>query len=381
MYKHECYKIFTRKSSYVVFALVLALMVYAERVPADWNMASDIYEELYEELGGPVSEEKESYVREQMEASDAQELGIYTEEDRIAGEVYYLVSLAGLGLQENTARQNELKEQMDRLSASRYDYRVAEKELGMLKEVESSYGFYIVQAWLGMFHFIEPFFSVILLAILILIGLSPVFADEFTQRTTGLILATKNGKRHLVTAKLMAAVTYIVTIFLSLHVFNFILQLNKYGGIQGWNAPIQSLKTASPYSNYFNSPFAWEVWQFYAVTLSVQFFGSVAFALVVLSASVFTRNALVTFFVSGVVLGLPRVMNVIGSEYQWAHFLTSFSYMETLRIERLFSSFNAYNVLGQPILYPVLQVIIYTIISVCLIGFIYRVFRKHQVSY
>lgn len=179
----------------------------------------------------------------------------------------------------------------------------------------------------------------------------------------------------------MAAVTYIVTVFLSLHIFNFILQLNKYGGIQGWNAPIQSLNTASPYSNYFNSPFAWEVWQFYVVTLSVQLFGSVAFAILVLSVSVFTRNALVTFFVSGVILGLPRVMNVIGSEYKWAHFVTSFSYMETLRIERLFASFNAYNVLGQPILYPVLQVIIYTMLSVGLIWFIYRVFRKHQVSY
>lgn len=176
----------------------------------------------------------------------------------------------------------------------------------------------------------------------------------------------------------MAAITYIVTIFLTLHAFNLIIQLMKYGGLQGWNAPMQSLNNL--YSNYSSSPFAWEVWQFYAAMLSVQFFGSIALAILVLLVSILAKNAFVTFFLSGMILGIPYVLNQFGSEIQWVQYISSFSYMETIRIERLFATFNAYNVFGQPILYPVLQIILYTILSVCFIWLIYRVFHKHQVN-
>lgn len=196
MYKHECFKIFTRKSIYIVFILVLALIVYAERMPIEFVMTGDVYEDLYEELGGPVTEEKELFVREQMRASDAGESVAYTEEDRIAGHVHFLVSLAGMNLQENLERQNELNEQLDKLSIGSYDYKLAKKELAMLEEVESSYGFYIVQAWHGLFHFIEPFFTVILLSLLLLIACRQSLQMNLRKKQQVSFLQRKTGNEN-----------------------------------------------------------------------------------------------------------------------------------------------------------------------------------------
>lgn len=79
----------------------------------------------------------------------------------------------------------------------------------------------------------------LMMCVLIVITLSPVFAEDRSCHTDGVIYAARYGKTKLASAKVIAAletVTGIYFIFLS---FIFILYGSTYG-LQGWNVNIQS---------------------------------------------------------------------------------------------------------------------------------------------
>lgn len=372
MYKHELYKVFTKKSLYLVFFLIVILLVYANREPMlDWVMKDEVYEDLYQVYGGPVTDELEREVREQMRASDAGEASV----DRATGEVQFFVAISGSYLGQLEERKDLLNNKIDMLDDTTFQYLEATKELEMLESLGNPYGFYRIQSWTGLIDLIEPFFSVVLITIMILLGLSPIFAEDHSQKTIGLILATKHGRKQLVTAKLLASATYIALIFGSLHLANFMIQLNGYGGLHGWDAPMQSLFTFP--ANYAMSPFAWDVWQFYAVVLTVQFLGSLAFGLLILFLSHLTKNVLMTFFISGSILGLPFVLRQIGLDRGFFETFNLFSYLEFIRIERLFDQFRAFNFFGQPVLYSTYLIGVFGLISLLLLSGVYY-HSKHQ---
>jgi hypothetical protein len=375
VFKHECYKIFTRKSIYIVFFLVVLTMMYANSKPGDLTMKDEVYEELYQALGGPVTEEKVIYVREKMRASDMGEATSQTLEE---GNVLFLVALSGMNKDALNERKETLEMELTVLSEKSYEYKVAAKELNMLNELGQPHGFYLIRAWQGMVNFIEPVVGMIFLSTLVILGLTPVFADEYTKRTAGLILATKHGKRKIVTVKMLAAMTYISVIYIALHLVNLFLQLKMYGGLQGWDAPIQGLNKINWY--YGQSPYTWDIWQFYTITLSVQLFASVAVGILVLCLSVTTKNSMVTLFVSAAVLGIPFMIQQLGLDRGTFAYVANFNYGELMKITNLFDQFKAYNVFGFPMLYPHLLFFFISVITAFLVFFTYHRFRNQQVS-
>lgn len=375
MYKHELYKIFTKKSLYITFFLIVLLLVFANSESMlDWVMKDEIYDELYQTHGGPVTEELELMVREQMRASDAGEVSV----DQATGDVQFLVAMSGLNLEQLEERKEFLASKIETLDQKTYQYREATKELEMLKELGNPYGFYLIQAWTGMMDLIEPFFSVVLIAIMILLGLSPVFAEDHAQKTIGLVLATKHGKKNLVTSKILASITYIGVVFISLHFTNFLIQLNGYGGLHGWDAPMQSLVNYP--SDYSMSPFNLNVRQFYFIMLTVQFIAGVAFGVLVLCLSNLTKNYLMTFFVSGSLLGLPFILRQIRLDHGFFKTFNLFSYLEFIRIERLFDQFKTFSFFGQPILYPTYLIGVFGLVTILLLGVLYYRSKHQQVT-
>ncbi|MCT8138390.1 hypothetical protein H1D32_11890 [Anaerobacillus sp. CMMVII] len=382
MYKHECYKIFTRKSIYVVFFLVILTMVYADiLLPGDMTMKEEVYLELSETWGGPVTEEKIMLVREQMRVSDGGGRTL-TFEDRAAGEVHYTVAVAGIHAEALHERKEALQGKLATLQEASYEYKEASKELTMLNQLGEPHGFYLIRAWRGMFDFIEPAVGSVFLATLIILGLTPVFADEYSKRTAHLILATKHGKRKIVTTKVMAALTYLFVVFSLLHIVNLLLQVIKFGGIQGGQGPMQNLPGGMLFNqNYGLSPYALEVWQFYAVTLTFQIFAGVALGLLVLLLSILTKNSMMTFFISGAVLAIPMMIKQVGFEQGILKYITYFNYLEIMMVVDLFEQFKAYQVLGYPILYPHMSLAIFSVITIIVVVFIYHRFRHQQVNF
>ncbi len=99
----------------------------------------------------------------------------------------------------------------------------------------------------GYITFYECIFVMIWLVFLVMvIGLSGVFADENTCRTDALILSSRNGRRVTCLAKLTAGITFSAAAMLVVTGTGLLIPLLAYGA-GGWNTPVQNVLVGSPY--------------------------------------------------------------------------------------------------------------------------------------
>lgn len=390
MVKHELYKILSRKSIYVLLILILAMMTYAAFAMSfgDYTMKYPIFDELAETWGGPVTEEKVANAREIMRTDDEEATNnpsptTQTVDESRESYVHFLTIVAGMYSDELVTEKERLQSEMEKHDSNTYKYRVADKKLTMLEELGQPYGYYVIQAWRGMHILIEPTFSSMFLIILVLIGLTPVFSEEHTQRTAGLIAATKHGKSKIVTAKILASLTYIFGIFLILNIANTFIQWFFHGGFAGWDVPVQSFFDYYMSHNVYQySPFNWVVWQTYAVTLGIQLFAAVIVALLVLFLSSRIKNTMMGFFIGGSILIAPALFTSLGltERYRLFKIIKDFSYLELLRADGLINQFKAYNLFGQPILYSTVILILFTILSAAIVALTYYGVSKQEIN-
>lgn len=381
MYKHECTKIFSRKSPYIVFLFIILMMFYVHPYPIEPTMKESIYEDLHDSWGGPVTEEKLLKVREAMRASDAGETTSSTFEEEAESDVYFLVSVSHLQEMELMERKEVLRGEIHAFPEKSYPYKSARKELAMLDKLEQPFSYNVIRAWRGMFDFISPAMTVIFLAILILLGVTPVFTDDYSKQRIDLILASKHGKRRIVTAKIMAVITYVAAILFSLHLVNAIFAWFKFGGLKGWDVPIHGLGALESISffSFETSPFNLNIWQLYIITIFIQFVGLIAFAILIMLLSILFKNSINTLLVSSLVVGLPFLMEHLEfGTFQRGIFsyITDFNYAAFMKASTLFETFKAYNLFGFPVLYPNVLLLTFGILTAGFIGLIYRRFRK-----
>lgn len=390
MFRHELYKILSRKSIYVLLVITIATVAFASTVATDSIMNNHIFTDSEETLGGPTTVEKVEYAREKMRESDEEgEKNVGPADDKdfnsieqSANIVHFLTVVAGMQSDEMIEEKKSLQREMTKHDLDTFSYKVAEKKFNMLEELGQPYGYYVIQAWRGMNTLIEPVLGSMFIIILILIGLTPVFSDEHTQRTASLIAATKHGKRKNVTAKIMASLTYIFCLFLILNVANTLIHWNIHGGFTGWDAPTQSfIDSMMSQPIYKYSPFNWKIWETYAITLAVQFFASAIISILVLFLSSRVKNTMIVFFTSGAIITFPTLITALGLDrFQFFKFLKDFSYLELLRADGLFSDFKAYNLFGNPVLYPILIIFLFGFITIGILILTYYGISKQEIN-
>lgn len=375
MYKHELYKIFTKKSIYFVLILIILVMVYGYRgISGNETLKGEEFDVLFEEWGGPITEERIEKVQEFMRSSDEGEHFPATD-----GHVHHLVAVSGMNEVDLKERKQDLISEIKRGEEQSYKNKAMQKELAMLEKLEEPFGFYLIRAWQSLFEFIEPFMSVVFLATLIVLGITPLFTEEYSNRTIHLLLATKYGKRKVITAKIMAMITYITVVFITLHGINFIMQVNNFGGISGWDAPMQNLSTWWSIIYFNTAPFKWNILQFYLITLGIQYMACIFIGILVMFLSIIFKNILITLLTSAIIIGLPSFIGQF-TEEGILTYIDSFNYAELLKASVLFEEFSAYNVFGTPILYPVLLVSIFTLITVIMGILIYHLHPKTEIN-
>lgn len=372
MYKHELYKIFTKKSIYIVLFFILLIMMYGYRgVFGEETLKGETFDTLFEEWGGPITDEKVEKARRLMQASDGGE-----QFPRADAYVHHLVAASGLNSAHLSERKQELRAEIKRSKNQTYKQKVMQKELHMLEKLNEPFGFYLIRAWQGMFDFLEPFMSVVFLATLVVLGVTPLFSEEYSNRTIHLLLATKNGKRKIITSKMMAMVTYITFVFILLHGVNFMMQVIHFGGISGWNTPMQNLTTWS-LIHFSGAPFKWNILQFYLMTLGIQYIACLCIGILVMFLSILFKNTLITLLASTFMIGGPSFIGQFAEEGIVSQ-INAFNYAELLKASVLFEEFKVYNVFGTPILYPILLFILFVIVTVILGVSIYQIHPKTE---
>jgi ABC-type transport system involved in multi-copper enzyme maturation permease subunit len=247
-----------------------------------------------------------------------------------------------------------------------YERKKAGLNISMLKSVKTS-SFYFTLPLDNDVNFTMGL-GFVIMGILILLGVSPIFTEEYSTNMDLLILSSKKGRRSVVTSKVLSTVVYCIFIALFVLLLNFLIQAASLG-IHGLNAPIQlnRIFTDSPYAVTYGT---YLLIQFCLSTLACVFFG-----LLVLFVSSISVNVLLPFFICGTLFASTAFINSLSSAVPTA--LTEFSnlsYTELMRVDKLFKSFKTYNLFGQPILYLNMIIglyIIFTALAICSTYFIF----------
>ncbi|MDE6320215.1 MAG: ABC transporter permease, partial [Lachnospiraceae bacterium] len=146
------------------------------------------------------------------------------------------------------------------------------------------------------------------MALFFAIVLSSLFAGEWHDNTSSIILTTKNGWRQLAAAKILTGLSFTLELFAMVAVGMILLQL-VFLGTEGWNMPIQMIKMiAIAPMNMLQA----EIYE-YAFTL----LGAVGFAGVVMLFSARCKNQVLALLLSlAVVYGAMAFKEKV--HIQWA---------------------------------------------------------------
>ncbi len=188
--------------------------------------------------------------------------------------------------------------------------------------------------------------------------IAPVFAVESSSGMDNLILSSRNGRRKIVTAKLLsvlAASTVVVALYLAA---TFLLGFLPNGSFHGWDAAIQSIPA------YARSMFPWKVWQLAAVGAAWLIFTGAVYSLIICFISSRMKSQMGTAGVSLAILFVNVGLAAMGDTMtQKLGALVDFGLANVTLIKEVFGGHKGFNVFGMYVSYPAMAVFVLTAIA------------------
>ncbi|KRW90736.1 hypothetical protein SD51_13080 [Alicyclobacillus tengchongensis] len=372
--RFELYKLFSRKSVWIFFAI----MVFCIYLPLQiLTSSSGGYAGYYQSVP-PTAQQVQQAKSELKKIAPKLEgtAGLPNNEVNILNRAY-LRDTAILNAETGSAIKPDLEmlqQSINKLKAQGqigFTYRADTLEYNMMKHLPYiGFGHYN-----GASNMMVDFFKtygLIIFGAIILVGLSPVFSEEYSLGTDSFLLTAKRGRRQLVTSKILASTLYVLVMEGILLLVNVASNLSLFD-IGGFDYPLQSIAL-------YSAPFHLSVAQYIGVAVLIQLLGGVAFGFLIMLLSSFNRSTLVTFFVSAGIFALPELIVLMFGLKNWAQTLMDFSYTGLIQVSRLFKSFVAYNVFGYPVLYPILVIGLAILVSIPIVWLTYRVYCRHQIA-
>ncbi|MBZ9686913.1 hypothetical protein G9F72_011310 [Clostridium estertheticum] len=357
--KHELYKIYYKKSLLISLTVFVAIVILGTIIPAHGNKAiegKNLVKEYYK-TGGNVTK------LSQITQEEKDELGLYTNIFSLAeNKTNYIESILGLQKNLNEMKHNDI---------TGYAYNSRIMELNMLKKVNVNAKPYYLGLW-GAINVMSSSFLFVGLLLLLCLGLSGVFTEEYSKGMDALILSSKYGKKTIIIAKVLASCIYSSSVVLIFGITTILSSILSYGDIDGFDSPMQTL------SFYSTSPYYLNLSQVYLLKFLMLFIGILASGLLVLMFSSRIRNLLATFFVSFAAILIPTYLaEKMGLEHSILGLINSYGYF--ISPDNLLNRFNTFNIFGTPVLNILacgIALIIFSIISIYITQ---RSFREHQV--
>ena len=140
----------------------------------------------------------------------------------------------------------------------------------------------------------------LIIAFVVLLGISGVYSDEYASKMHGILLTTKNGRSKLFWNKLLASCLFAAMTVIIFQVFAALLCTHVYG-LPFKNTPVNSLTT------FYMMPNTMWALQFYVCQLIGSLLGAIVLTAVALCISSFCRSSLVSLFLSGVYFALGTI--------------------------------------------------------------------------
>lgn len=243
-----------------------------------------------------------------------------------------------------------------------------EKLLSMYEQVSLPYYYDFYGGWNALTTGF-PLAVAIILGSVIVISLSPVFSQEYSQHTDAIILTTRHGKKQLIVAKLLSAFLFTTALYLIFTVLNFSLVAMVYG-LDGSNSHIQLE------SWYSQSPYNMTFLDFYLVILGVTFIGLIFMTVLTLFISSKVRSPFIGVILSALLLYLPSI-NLAETSDLADKILSLFPY-NIMNVSGSFEIGVLYNLFGIILTQPTMMVITAFTGSAMLLPLTYRSFKNYQ---
>lgn len=363
--KFELYKIFKQKTVYITFLLAILFSTgFTFQLTEQWE------KDLYKEWEGPITaekvklaEEKNGVLMKKLEDAPDDEPFFFTEREHVEMGVYEGVAWAA-GVDRNASEKIKELEKENGSAA-------AELEASMLKQLDTSYFTY--NEGPGKVIDFASVFSIFITGAMLLIGLSAIYTQEYSSGVENYLLSARKGRKELLWAKLGAATVYTFLVVVIWEVFNLAWNTVQFGS-EGWGAPIQH------YFKYYFSPYDFTMLEYHLVQMAFHLLGSLSFAVVIVLVSSLSKNALISFFVCSALFGMPFLVVEMLMLPEWLENLFTFTHIFTMNVERLFDFFKTVNLLGTPILFPFVGVVVMVGVSVVAVGIGLRYMKGKELS-
>ena len=232
-----------------------------------------------------------------------------------------------------------------------------EKEylLNMEQKVETPFQYEWVEGWSQLLGSIVADLGIVM-ALFLAITLSSLFAGEWHDNTSSLVLTTKNGWGKVAFAKILTGLAFTVEFFVILVIPSIISQM-LFMGTSGWDMPIQNIKPlAIAPMNMLQA----EIYE-YAFAL----LGAIGFAGIVMFISATVKsNVLALLFSLAVVYGPMMVAEYLPYELQKALDLLPLVGSST----DIFRT-NTFNIFGKYVWSPYLLITIPVLMGICCMPF------------
>ena len=254
-----------------------------------------------------------------------------------------------------------------------FDYRVLSATLERLEELGEP-EFANALLWENLFNNWGEHMMQFLLFVPLTFVIAPVFAVERSSGMDNLILSARNGRRKIVTAKLLsvlAASTVVVALYLTA---TFLFGFLPHGSFHGWDAAIQSFPT------YARSMFPWKVWQLAVVGAAWLIFTGGVYSLVICFISSRLKSQMGTAGVSLAILFVNVGLAAMGDTVtQRLGALVDFGLANVTLMKEVFGGYKGFNVFGTYGSYPVMAVFVLGILAALAVLGIYRGQKRRSV--
>lgn len=244
-----------------------------------------------------------------------------------------------------------------------------DKLVKMYEQVQIPFYYDYYDGWEKMSSSFSILVALVVSAIIV-ICLSPVFSEEYSQKTDAIILTTKYGKNKVILAKIISSLIFTLSIYLVFGTLNFTLHAAIYG-LDGSNANIQL------HGWYYQSPYNFTFLELNFFSMGLSLIGLLFIAIISLFISSTVKSPFITVILSAAVLYIPKI-DVSEISYTANIVLDLFPINMMIAVEH-FELGVFYNLFGIPLLQPIMMIFIAAIISVLLISFTYKSFKNHQV--
>lgn len=139
---------------------------------------------------------------------------------------------------------------------------------------------------------------ILMLSVILIIGLSPVFSEEYSLRTADILLTTRRGKKGGIWMKILAAESFSLAAYVFMSAYMWLLYYSVFG-TQGLDASPVMIGIA----NYGFCPD--EIGEFFLFLFGLGMAGILLLSALVLAVSAICKSSFMTVVISLVIFAIP----------------------------------------------------------------------------